>query len=233
MNVTYMIWSDSFEKVSFITYPLFLVLTACKNQPTANSSQSSVPVQNLSTSSQTTLKQSTASSESSTTTNKEATEQATHQSSSPTVPSATSQSLPSSEETDPLAGYSDLQIEYARVWLATMGTSYKEALKNSEFELQVRHNPAGSAINPYETNSAVYPEETVTLFGKYGYQSLIVYSSNHDGTITQYPVPSHFQGKNDTNEESNKILNSTKQVSIPTNNPEDIKELIDVLVIIN
>lgn len=49
-------------------------------------------------------------------------------------------------------------------------------------------------VNPYDSTSLTFPTETGTLSGEYGYQSLVVYSSNHNGTITCYPVPSHFQG---------------------------------------
>ena len=62
-----------------------------------------------------------------------------------------------------LAGYSDLQIEYARVWLATMGTQYKEWLTDPGFKLHVTKQPAGTPIDPYDQGSVTYPTETIIL----------------------------------------------------------------------
>jgi len=135
-----------------------------------------------------------------------------------------------------LEGYSDDQIEYARVWLATMGTEYKRdlAVSPEAFELNVYTEPAGTPVNPYAEDSVTFPRDIVILSGKYGYQSLVAYSSNHNGTITQYPVPSHFQNQEEnTREGSQKILDGATTVSIPTNNPEDVKELINVMHITN
>lgn len=135
-----------------------------------------------------------------------------------------------------LEGFSDDQIEYARVWLATMGTEYKRdlAASNTAFELNVYKQPAGTPVNPYAKDSVTFSDETIMLSGKYGYQSLVVYSSNHNGTITQYPVPSHFQNEEEnTREGSQKILDGATTISIPTNNSEDVKELINVMHINN
>ena len=158
----------------------------------------------------------------------------TSTSTSSTITTTTSSEM--IEETNPLAGYTDDQIEYARVWLTIMGTNYKSDLANNEFELNVRRAPAGSPINPYDESSLTFPNETVMISGKYGYQSGIVYSSNHDGSITYYPVPSHFQQPDDQailKEEEQNILNNAQRINIPTGNPEDIKELIRVMNIEN
>ncbi|MBE9886696.1 hypothetical protein G8B50_03105 [Enterococcus durans] len=141
--------------------------------------------------------------------------------------------------TDILAGYSDLQIEYARVWLATMGTQYKESLTDPGFKLHVTKQPAGTPIDPYDQGSVTYPTETIMLSGEYGYQSLVVYSSNHNGTITRYNVPSHWQDPQMAQDpeyartQTQNILDSAAVIPVPVGNPEDVKQLIDVLVINN
>lgn len=149
---------------------------------------------------------------------------------------STMESSSQPEKDNSLEGYSDDQIEYARVWLATMGTTYKKDLEdpNTGFELHVRKESAGYPVNPYAEDSVTFPEDTVILSAKYAYQSLVVYSSNYDGTITKYPVPGHFQNQEEnTREGSQKILDGATIVSIPTSNPEDVKELINVMHIDN
>lgn len=144
----------------------------------------------------------------------------------------------SSQSVDPLAGYSDLQIEYARVWLAVKGNTFKDA--SGDFELHVIHYPAGTPIDPYDAGSVGYPKDVVMLTGKYGYQGILVYSSNHDGTITSYPVPSHWQIPADQASDpafikktTQEIIDHASVVAIPTGNPNDVKQLIDVTVIDN
>lgn len=152
------------------------------------------------------------------------------------ITEATTESSVQLKVDNSLEGYSDDQIEYARVWLATMGTEYKRDLAASQdaFALNVYKQPAGTPVNPYAENSVTFSEDTIMLSGKYGYQSLVVYSSNHDGTITQYPVPSHFQNEEEnTREGSQKILDGATTISIPTNNPEEVKELVSVLHVTN
>ncbi len=65
--------------------------------------------------------------------------------SSSTIDTTSSQS---SQSIDPLAGYSDLQIEYARVWLAIRGNTFRDT--SGDFELHVIHYPAGTPIAPYD-----------------------------------------------------------------------------------
>lgn len=154
---------------------------------------------------------------------------------SSTIDTTSSQS---SQSIDPLAGYSDLQIEYARVWLAIRGNTFRDT--SGDFELHVIHYPAGTPIAPYDAGSAVYPKDVVMLTGKYSYQGVLVYSSNHDGTITSYPVPSHWQMPADQTsypafirETTQEIIDNASVVAIPTGNPNDVKQLINVIVMDN
>ncbi|MGN8981061.1 hypothetical protein ACTNBL_01655 [Enterococcus villorum] len=162
-------------------------------------------------------------------------------STSVSVSSSPQMSESTDNSTNLLSNYSDLQIEYARVWLAVMGTHYKQWLADPStgFELHVSKSPAGTPVDTYDPGSVVFPTETVTLSGGVGFQGLVVYSSNHNGTITQYQVPSHWQHDETSDhpelvkEKTQKILDEASTISIPTNNPEDIKQLIDVMVIDN
>ncbi|MDA3974392.1 hypothetical protein PF023_10060 [Enterococcus thailandicus] len=136
-------------------------------------------------------------------------------------------------QADSLAGYSDLQIEYARVWLTFMGSNIPD-----DFELHVQLSPAGQPIDPYDNGSLTYPTETVTLSGKYSYQGLVVYASNHDGTVTRYPTPSHWQMPADQASDpeairalTQNVLDQATVVPIPTGDSEQVKRLIAVTVI--
>lgn len=66
-----------------------------------------------------------------------------------------------------------------------------------------------------------------------------MYSSNHDGTITSYPVPSHWQMPADQTsypalvETTQEIIDNASVVAIPTGNPNDVKQLINVIVMDN
>ncbi|MFD1899137.1 hypothetical protein GQR36_01575 [Enterococcus termitis] len=84
-----------------------------------------------------------------------------------------------------LLGYSDDQIEYARVWLTMIG------VKPSE--LHINKIPAGSPIDMYDAGSVGYPTDVISLSGAAMADGSVIYSSNHNGTITVYPVPSHWQ----------------------------------------
>lgn len=245
------------KKRIFILLPLVLLFVGCEQKNTRQSKPHSTVIENTTSREATT--DSKTNNESSATT-KNSSELVSQTTSSSIVPSTTSSStVPStnssetyasvsesispqvSDSTDLLSNYSDLEIEYARVWLAVMGTQYKQWLADPStgFELHVSKSPAGTPIDPYDQGSVAFPAETVTLSGNISFQGLVVYSSNHNGTITQYPVPSHWQ-HNETSdhpelvkEKTQKILDEASTVSIPTNTPEGIKQLIDVMVIDN
>lgn len=127
------------------------------------------------------------------------------------------------EATDILAGYSDDQIEFARVWLAKIGTKPSE--------LNVTRIAAGTPINPYNASSKTYPTEVIMLEGGYGAEGSVVYASNHNGTITVYSVPGHWPAAAASDPEvslemTQSILDNGQVMSVPTGNPADVRELI-------
>lgn len=144
--------------------------------------------------------------------------------------------LPSTEENDqqtgnPLSGYSNEEIEYARVWLL-LGP-------NQEIdELNVRSIPAGTAINPNDETSAVYPEEIVQLAGSRLVDGSVAYSGNGDGTIDVYNVPLRWESNipddlndNYMQEYTRSIIEDTETVYIDPGSEEEIIELIDIMTI--
>lgn len=222
------------KKSILLLLPIIFLISGCSQKNPANTT-SSKKASNKSASSfvcNSTISDSTTSS------TKEISSRAEKESSTSTTQSARTTNS-AETTTDILAGYSDLQIEYARVWLATMGARYKEWLTDPGFKLNVTKQPAGTPIDPYDQGSVTFPTETIVLSGEYGYQSLVVYSSNHDGTITRYNVPSHWQDPQLTQDpeyarvQTQKILDSATIIPVPVGNPEDVKQLSDVLVITN
>lgn len=128
-----------------------------------------------------------------------------------------------SEAEDILAGYSDDQIEYARVWLAKFGTKPSE--------LNVTIYPAGTPINPYNESSVAYPTTTISLSGVYNVDGSIVYTSNHDGTVTVYEVPGHWPAASAADpavsmELSQRVLDTGQVMSVPAGNPADVRDVI-------
>ncbi|KAA9180247.1 hypothetical protein F6X86_03520 [Enterococcus durans] len=231
------------KKSILLLLPIIFLISGC-SQNDSTDATSSKKATNESTSSV-----ETSSTDSSTSSTKQVTSSTKKESSiSDTQSTTTTNSAEATTEstaqssvaaTDILAGYSDLQIEYARVWLATMGTQYKEWLTDPGFKLHVTKQPVGTPIDSYDQGSVTYPTETIMLSGEYGYQSLVVYSSNHNGTITRYNVPSHWQDPQMAQDpeyarsQTQNILDSAAVIPVPIGNPEDVKQLIDVLVINN
>lgn len=140
--------------------------------------------------------------------------------------SASSTITSEKSEPDVLANYSNDQIEYARVWLTVIGT-------NTIQELNVNKIPAGTLINAYDETSATYPEDVIALSGTASADGHVIYKSNHNGTITVYDVPSHWQG--DSSKEApdymknftQAIINNAKIISVDPNNADTVKVLID------
>lgn len=124
------------------------------------------------------------------------------------------------ENNNALSGYSPQEIEYARVWLQ-LGE-----VKDVE-ELNVRHIPSGTPLNPDDKTSVNYPNDVIQLTGSRLVDGVVTYSSNGNGTINVYNVPLRWDGKNPAGEDFYKnIINNTKLVSVDVGNDEEIKKLI-------
>lgn len=126
-----------------------------------------------------------------------------------------------------LLGYSDDQIEYARVWLTLIG------VKPSE--LNAKTITAGTSLDPYDKGSVMYPTDAIMLYGGYSAEGQIVYTSNRNGTINVYPVPSHWQIGPEVANDPEKvraltqdILDNVRVVTVDVGNPRDVLDLIKI-----
>ncbi|WP_328155676.1 hypothetical protein, partial [Priestia aryabhattai] len=134
-----------------------------------------------------------------------------------------------SQKEDPkiLFDYTSKQIEYARIWL--------QLGPNQEIdELNVRYISAGELVNIYDDTSASYPKDVVTLEGSRSVDGSVTYSSNGNGTINVYDVPSHWPSsaqvdkgfmKNYTED----IIQNTKLVHVDPGEDKKIIELINIM----
>src|SRR5699024_5280266 len=129
-----------------------------------------------------------------------------------------------------LNSYSDEEIQYARVWL-----DYYEQFGNSPPALTVQFWEKGDPISrSFEEDSALFPEDVVVLTGEFTADGRLVYSSNGDGTINLYDIPSHWPGEYEmeggVKAYTQKIADSPKKKSIPEG---DIIEVLDVLEVMS
>lgn len=122
-----------------------------------------------------------------------------------------------------LSMYSTEQIEYARIWLQ-LG-----AIQDVD-ELNVRHFPAGTPLNPNDDTSAAYPKDVVQLAGSRLVDGSVTYSSNGDGTIHVYNVPLRWDGRYPAGEKFyTDLITQTKRVYVDPSEDERIIELIQLL----
>ncbi|MGF2617478.1 hypothetical protein FZC84_15300 [Rossellomorea vietnamensis] len=132
--------------------------------------------------------------------------------------------LSTNAEGESLSHYSSKQIEYARVWLQ-LGV-------HQEFdELNVRHIPAGTPMNPNHEKSIGYPEDVIQLAGSRLIDGSVTYSGNGDGTINVYKVPLRWDGNYSDIDESfyEEIVEDTELVYIDTGDDEKIIDLIQLI----
>ncbi|MFL8938671.1 hypothetical protein ACKA06_17950 [Rossellomorea oryzaecorticis] len=138
--------------------------------------------------------------------------------------SADTQSKNREEST--LSQYSSKEIEYARVWLQLIGN--KEASK-----INVRQISAGEPVNPYDEDSAVYPESVIVLTGDIMADGTVTYSGNGDGTINIYDIPLHWpsaqQLELSMKEYTQKIISDTEKMYINPGDDEAVRELVEKL----
>ncbi|MFI3603715.1 hypothetical protein [Vagococcus fluvialis] len=127
-----------------------------------------------------------------------------------------------------LEKYSNEQIEYSRVWLEL-------GVHQDIDELNILKIPAGTLINPYDTTSSVYPVDSIQLTGSRLVDGSITYSSNGDGTITTYKVPTRWEQNVKVDLEEDYMKTYTKSLidnglveHIKIGNTEDIVNLINI-----
>ncbi|MFJ7676654.1 hypothetical protein ACIQXQ_01145 [Peribacillus sp. NPDC097198] len=122
-----------------------------------------------------------------------------------------------------LSMYSTEQIEYARIWLQLGANQDID-------ELNVRHFPAGTPLNPNDDTSAAYPKDVVQLAGSRLVDGSVTYSSNGDGTIHVYNVPLRWDGRYPAGEKFyTDLITQTKCVYVDPGEDERIIELIQLL----
>lgn len=130
---------------------------------------------------------------------------------------------------DLLSEYSSNEIEYARVWLS-LGS-------NQEIdELNVQELTAGTAINPNDETSAVYPEDVIQLTGSRLVDGSVTYSGNGDGTINVYNVPTRWETNTpDDLDESymqeltENIVEDTETIYVEPGNDNEVIQLIEIM----
>lgn len=152
----------------------------------------------------------------------------------------TSESTTSKEERNlpkELLPYSDEEIEYARVWLTVMGEDYLEKIGENDFNLNITFIPKGTLVSEYGNyNKTSWPTDVIRLSGDVSAQGQVIYSSNFDGTVTTYPnAPSHwhyseeqFKDEDFMNQVYSDVIIKTNIVSIPSGNPELVKQVIEL-----
>lgn len=132
-----------------------------------------------------------------------------------------------SEEDDPLSNYSTEEIEYARVWL--------EVVDNKDIDtLKVSHISEGESVGQYEDKSVKYPEDVVHLFTDFLAGGNVFYSSNGDGSINLYDVPTRWPTPEQLKEERNQtmeeytqsIIDNPEKVMIDPGDDEEVEKII-------
>ena len=128
---------------------------------------------------------------------------------------------------DSFPGYSSEQIEAARVWAYVIQSVPKE--------LNINESAAGTYI--YTDGMGVtYPKTVHHLYGSYSAEGNVTYASNGDGTVTIYPVPSHWQQSADElnsqeymTQFTQGILDHAETVTLPDGDPDMIRQILAVL----
>lgn len=124
-------------------------------------------------------------------------------------------------------GHTAAQVEAARVWAYV--------IKNVPTELDVDKKPAGTKIY-FGGLGVEYPKDVKTLYTPISAEGHVTYASNGDGTVTIYPVPSHWQQSADElnsqeymTQFTQGILDHAETVSLPDGDPDTIRQILAVL----
>ncbi|MDN6836858.1 MAG: hypothetical protein L0L86_12075 [Lactococcus lactis] len=164
---------------------------------------------------------------------------ATH--STNTSPSSSQANTNNSEKvqksSSPLSGYSAEQVEYARV-TETLLSYYKYDYQ--PVSISVTKNGANHQVFPF-SGSVVVPQDTVTLSfssdNTMAGTTFVTYISNHNGSINFYKDPNHYQDERYlkdsawVKEESQKLLDSSQTLAIPTSFDEQAAQIISKIEI--
>lgn len=139
--------------------------------------------------------------------------------------------------TSPLVGYSDEQIEYARVIEALL-QFYGKA--DQPIQASATRNAAGAQVLPFN-GSQTMAEPSVTLSfsmdGTMASTIIVTYISNHDGSIRFYKIPNHYQDpryESDpdwVNGETGTLLNSIQTLNIPMMYDQQAAEIIGLITV--
>ncbi|GAB3051464.1 hypothetical protein [Virgibacillus ainsalahensis] len=139
-----------------------------------------------------------------------------------------------SEENDPLSNYSAEEIEYARVWLEVVDNKGIDTLK-------ISHISEGESVGQYEDKSVKYPENVVHLFTDFLAGGNVFYSSNGDGSINLYDVPTRWPTPEQLKEERNQtmeeytqsIIDNPEKVMIDPGDDEEVESVIKKIEILD
>lgn len=139
-----------------------------------------------------------------------------------------------SEENDPLSIYSAEEIEYARVWLEVVDNKGIDTLK-------VSHILEGESVGQYEDKSVKYPENVVHLFTDFIAGGNVFYSSNGDGSINLYEVPTRWPAPKQLKEERNQtmeeytqsIIDNPEKVMVEPGDDEEVENIIKKIEILD
>ena len=139
-----------------------------------------------------------------------------------TISSSSSSSKTNPQTSSLLSGYSDDQIEFARVTEAIVAY-YKYTYQ--PISISVTKNEANHQVLPFDS-SIVIPQESVTLSfssdNTMAGTTTITYTSNHNGSINFYHEPNHYQDDRYLSDpdwvrqQSQEMLNDMTTIVIPT-----------------
>lgn len=157
----------------------------------------------------------------------------TKDSSTATKSSSTQTSV--SQQVSPFSGYSDEQIEYARV---TEALVHHYGMSQQPIEITVHKNPRHTAVFPYSGSVSMDFESVTLSFSTDGTMAgtvIVTYRSHQDGSITFYKNPNHYQDSRYLNDsdwvktQSQALLNSAQSLSLPTEYDQDAAKIIPLI----
>ncbi|MCB5955292.1 MULTISPECIES: LysM peptidoglycan-binding domain-containing protein [unclassified Enterococcus] len=137
----------------------------------------------------------------------------------------------------PLAGYSEEQIEYARVTEALL---QYYGITGQPIEVSVTKNAAGAQVLPFNGSQTLTEPSFQLSFSMDGTMAstvIVTYLSNHNGSIRFYKIPNHYQDpryESDpdwVSQETGNLLNNIQTLSIPNAYDQQAAEIIDLISI--